>query len=84
MAQSREVLRMLIPNGGYVAVGEDYEGIQFLECEPISKKEWQDGFAKVDAWKAEQDAAKVAAKKSAQSKLAALGLTVEDLTALGL
>jgi hypothetical protein len=84
MAENIEVLRMLIPNGGYVAVGEDYEGIQFLECEPISKKEWQEGFAKVDAWKDEQDAAKVLAKKSAQSKLAALGLTVEDLTALGL
>jgi hypothetical protein len=84
MAENREVLNMLIPNGGYIAVGEEYEGIQFIECEPITKKQWQDGFAKVDAWKDEQDAAKVAAKKSAQSKLAALGLTVEDLTALGL
>ena len=84
MAENIEVLRMLIPNGGYVAVGEDYEGIQFLECEPISKKEWQDGFAKVDAWKVEQNAAKVAAKQTAQDKLTALGLTVEDLTALGL
>ena len=84
MAENREVLNMLIPNGGYIAVGEEYEGIQFIECEPITKKQWQDGFAKYDAWKDEQDAAKVAAKKSAQSKLAALGLTVEDLTALGL
>jgi hypothetical protein len=84
MAESREVLQMLIPNGGYYAVGEEFEGIQFIECEPITKKQWQDGFAKYDAWKDEQDAAKVAAKKSAQSKLAALGLTVEDLTALGL
>ena len=84
MAESREVLNMLIPNGGYVAVGEEYEGIQFLECEPITKKQWQDGFAKVDAWKAEQNAAKVAAKQTAQDKLTALGLTVEDLTALGL
>jgi hypothetical protein len=84
MAENREVLNMLIPNGGYIAVGEEYEGIQFIECEPITKKQWQDGFAKYDAWKAQQDQAKVAAKKSAQFKLAALGLTVEDLTALGL
>jgi hypothetical protein len=84
MAESTEVLRMLIPNGGYVAVGEDYEGIQFLECEPITKKQWQDGFAKVDAFKAKQDAIKLAAKQIAQDKLTALGLTVEDLQALGL
>ena len=84
MAESREVLNMLIPNGGYIAVGEEYEGIQFIECEPITKKQWQDGFAKYDAWKVEQNAAKVAAKQTAQDKLTALGLTVEDLTALGL
>ena len=36
------------------------------------------------AQKAEQDAAQVAAKATAQAKLAALGLTVEDLQALGL
>lgn len=84
MAESREVLNMLIPNGGWVAVGEEYEGIQFIECEPITKKQWQDSFAKVDAWKAEQNAAQLAAKKAAQAKLAALGLTVEDLQALGL
>jgi hypothetical protein len=37
MAKCYEVLSMLIPNGGYVQVGEEYEGIQFLECEPITK-----------------------------------------------
>ena len=84
MAKNREVLEMLIPNGGYVATGQTYEGIEFLECEPITKKQWQDGFAQYDAWKAEQDAAQVAAKAAAQAKLAALGLTVEDLQALGL
>ena len=84
MAKSGEVLQMLIPNGGYVAVGQTYEGIEFLECEPITKKQWQDGFAQYDAWKAEQDAAQVAAKSAAQAKLAALGLTFEDLQALGL
>jgi len=42
------------------------------------------GFAQYDAWKAEQDAEQIAAKAAAQAKLAALGLTVEDLQALGL
>ena len=75
---------MLIPDGGYVQVGEDYEGIEFLECEPITKAEYEAGFAQYDAWKAEQDAAKAAAKETAEAKLEALGLTADDLKALGL
>ena len=84
MASGVDVLTMLLPNGGWYISGNNYEGIQFLECEPITKKQFTDGFAEYDAWKAEQDAAQAAAKASAQAKLAALGLTVEDLQALGL
>ena len=84
MATGGEVLSMLIPNGGWIVRGNEYEGIEFLECEPITKKQFTDGFAQYDAWKAEQDAAKAQAKTTAQAKLAALGLTVEDLQALGL
>ena len=75
MAKSREVLQMLIPNGGYVAVGQTYEGIQFLECEPITKKQWQDGFAQYDACKAEQDAAQAAAKAALLERL---GITADE------
>jgi hypothetical protein len=84
MATISEVLGMLIPNGGYVAVGDKYEGITFLECEPITKAQFEAGFAQYDLWKAEQDAKTVADKEAAQAKLAALGLTAEDLKALGL
>ena len=84
MATGAEVLRMLIPTGGWVITGESYEGIEFLECDPITKKQFTDGFAKYDAQKSEQDAIKATAKASAQAKLSALGLTVEDLSALGL
>ena len=75
---------MLIPNGGWILTGNDYEGIQFLECEPISKEKFETGFAQYDSWKAEQDTAKALAKTRAESKLAALGLTTDDLRALGL
>ena len=75
---------MLIPQGGYTLTGEDYDGIQFLECEPITKAQFEAGFAQLDAWKAEQNAAAIAAKEAAQAKLAALGLTTDDLKALGL
>ena len=84
MATVQNVLGMLIPNGGYVARGEEYEGIEFIECEPITKAQFQAGFAQYDAWKAEQEAKAAADKASATAKLEALGLTADDLKALGL
>jgi hypothetical protein len=75
MATSAEVLRMLIPDGGYVQYGNDFDGIQFLECEPITKKQYEDGFAQYDAWKAEQDSAKAAQKAALLDRL---GITAEE------
>lgn len=84
MATNYEVLSMLLPGGGYNQIGEDYEGITFIEAKPITKAEYEAGFAQYDAWKAKQDADKAAAKSAAEAKLAALGLTAEDLKALKL
>lgn len=84
MATSQEVLNYLLPNGGWVLVGDDFEGIQFVECDSITKKQFEEGFAKYDAYKAKQESDKIAAKEAAQAKLAALGLTTDDLKALGL
>jgi hypothetical protein len=75
MATSSQVLGMLIPNGGYVAVGYEYEGITFLECEPITKAQFTAGFDQYDAMKAEQSA-KAAADKAAV--LAKLGITADE------
>jgi hypothetical protein len=75
MAEGYEVLEMLIPQGGWVMTGEKYEGIQFLECEPITKAEFEAGFTQYDAYKAEQDA-KAAADKEAL--LAKLGITADE------
>jgi hypothetical protein len=84
MATTSEVLGFLIPNGGYIARGDEFEGIEFIDCEPITKAQFEAGFAQFDAWKAEQDAALAADKVNAMSKLEALGLTADDLKALGL
>ena len=84
MATGGDVLGMLIPNGGWAITGEEYEGIQFLECEPITKAQFEAGFAQYDTWKAQQDAQMAADKASATAKLEALGLTADDLKALGL
>ncbi len=75
MVKGYEVLEMLIPNGGYIIIGDEYENIQFLECEKISKAEFDAGFTRVAAWKAEQDA-QAQIKKAAL--LARLGITEDE------
>ena len=75
MAKSYEVLAMLIPDGGYVQFGEDYEGIQFLECEPITKAQYEAGFAQYDAWKAEQEATRATDKAALLDRL---GITADE------
>ena len=75
MADGGEVLELLIPLGGWAITGNEYEGIQFLECEPITKAQFEAGFAQYDAWKAEQHA-QMAADKAAL--LAKLGITADE------
>ena len=84
MATGAEVLGMLIPNGGWYMASDTFDSIQFIECQPITEAEFNAGFAKYDAWKAEQNVEKTTAKAAAETKLAALGLTTDDLKALGL
>lgn len=79
MAKSHEVLSMLIPNGGYTQVGDTFEGIEFLECDPITKKQYEDGFAKYDVWKAEQEAKKANAKAALLERL---GITADEAALL--
>ena len=75
MAKAWEVLEMLIPQGGWILQGEDYEGIEFLQCDPITKEQFLAGFAQYDAFKAQKDAEK-ATEKSAL--LAKLGITEDE------
>lgn len=84
MAKFTEVLQFLRPDGGYVAIGETYEGIEFVNAEPFTKKEFENAFAEVDLAIAKAEADALAAKEAAQAKLSALGLTVDDLKALGI
>jgi hypothetical protein len=80
-----EVLEMLCPEGGWILVGDSYEGITWVDDRPrCTKSEFEAGFDKVEAYKLEQKNASAQAKAQAESKLAALGLTTDDLRALGL
>ena len=79
MARNYEVLAMLIPNGGYTQIGEDYDGIEFLECEPITRKQYEEGFAKYDVLQAQQNTDRAAAKSALLTKL---GLTEDEANLL--
>jgi len=83
MIYSSEVLMYLRPNGGMLQTGTEYEGIEFVSCEPFTKEEYENAFALLKAKNAKAETDKAAAKTSAQAKLAALGLTADEIAALG-
>jgi len=76
MARGGEVLSMLIPTGGWVISGDDFDSIRYDEgVTPVTKEQFENGFAAFDAWKAQQDAQKATAR---QAVLNRLGLTEEE------
>ena len=85
MATGANVMDMLCPQGGWILVGETFEGITWVDDRPrCTKAQFNAGFAQWETWKAEQDAKAESDKLAAQAKLSALGLTADDLKALGL
>ncbi len=77
-----DICKYLRPEGGWVTNGSEYESITFLECEPFSKTEYEAAIPFVQAALDEAEAEKVAKKTAIEAKLAALGLTVDELTSL--
>lgn len=85
MATGADVLKFLRPNGGWVITGDDFDSIRLDDgIEPISKKEFVDGFALADAAKEKAIADNEAKRSAALAKLQALGLNEDDLKAIGL
>lgn len=79
------VLSYLLPKGGWTIIGDDFNSITYDEgVTPITKKQWDDAFKIVDELKIQKEEEAKKAKKTAESKLMALGLTLEDLKSLGL
>ena len=75
MTNPSDVLYFLIPQGGWVMQGDTYEGIEFIECEPITREQFEAGFAAYDAWKAQQDEAKTEQKAALLERL---GITADE------
>jgi hypothetical protein len=80
MAQGWQVLEMLRPAGGWVITADDFDSITWEQgTQPVTKKEFQDGFAAFDSWKAAQDQEKQNAKNAL---LAKLGISAEEAALL--
>lgn len=75
MATGSEVMEMLRPNGGWIMVGNDYEGITFLDCKTVSKKEFEAGFTIYDNWKLTQENERLERK---EILLKRLGITEDE------
>jgi hypothetical protein len=69
----------------WILDGDDYSGLTWLSDTPKPTKATLDNlWTTVQAEIAAETQAKIDAKKTAEGKLAALGLTTDDLRALGL
>lgn len=81
-----QAIKLLKPNSQFSFTNNDYSTIKWdvLEGDAPTQKEIDDAIEQVKADEIAETEAKAAAKSAAQAKLAALGLTVEDLQALGL
>jgi len=85
MASGGEVLQLLCPDTAYTIWGDDYESIEWHGKQPaISKAQFEAGFEKVEEAKLKAEVEAAAKKTAAEAKLVALGLTPDDLKALGL
>jgi hypothetical protein len=80
MATGAEVLNFLIPEGGWIINGNDFAGISYIEgSTKITKKQFDDGFAAFDAWKAQQNETKAATKAALLERL---GITADEAALL--
>ena len=75
MATGGQVLDMLIPTGGWVIRNNEWAGVEFIEAQPITKEQFEAGFAQYDALEAKQNAEKLAAR---EALLAKLGITADE------
>jgi len=86
MSDLAQAIKKLKPSAEFSFTNNDYSTIKWdvLDGEAPTKKQIDDAIEQVKADEISEAEAKATAKAAAQSKLAALGLTVEDLQALGL
>ena len=75
MSKSSDVLQLLIPTGGWATSGHDYEGVTFIDCEPITKAQFDKGVVDYEAWIAAKEAKAATDKIQLLDKL---GITADE------
>ena len=73
--KANEVLEYIRPSGGWATYGDNFEDILFIDCEPLTKDEFN------EAAKVAEKELKAKAKAKAEQKQAILdrlGLTAEE------
>ena len=80
-----KALAYLAPKGGWMLSGDDYKDLVWLaEGNAPTLEEVEAEIALIPVREEQAKADKAAAKAAAEAKLEALGLTADDLKALGL
>ena len=77
-----DVLTFIKPDSQWVIVGNEYEGIQWLNDITVTKEEFLSGTKTYEKHIEKTKNDKAAAKISAEAKLAALGLTEEEVASI--
>ena len=84
MTKLTDALNSLKPTSQWKIIGDDYAVIEWLSLDGIAptQKEIDDEIKRLVSANAKAEADKVAVKQSAQAKLAALGLTADEVAAI--
>ena len=81
--EKTRAIEFIRPNAQFTLRGDELDWLDESQTQP-SNKEIEAGWVAYQEAQIVKEKAEAAKKAAAQSKLAALGLTVEDLQALGL
>lgn len=79
-----QALRSIVPNAQWHLTGDNYDDIIWIEGNKPTLEQLKNELEMLPIKKAQQQAEAAAARAAAEAKLAAIGLTVDDLKALGL
>jgi hypothetical protein len=79
-----DALNSLVPDAKWQLTGNDYADIVWIEGNKPTLEQLQNELEMLPVKKAQAEAEAAVKKAAAEAKLAALGLTADDLKALGL
>jgi len=80
-----KALNYLLPEAKFVLSGDTLEGLEWLDDRVLpTESKIVEAIEQIKAEEAQAETNKAQAKAAAEGKLAALGLTTDDLRALGL